>query len=308
MQLIEISNEMKKTSPVFIVGEARSGTSILYRTLQKHSSFKPREINLEEANILLFSNRSYLFKHDFPKKMIHYMLNDQAEYELFIKSIRNIQLIHRITSYAARLTDRLSWLWFINLNFIMLRAFFYYSQRARGCRRLVSKPNSIKYVRKLLLAFPKCKMLYIYRHPIDVYTSYVRRHQIDSNTRDWTNKSPIEFCRSYNKSIDLAFNYEKKLKGVLLLIRYEDFTTECEKQFERVCNFLDEPFEKEAVIERTPDPTKWEIDPHLFGKIIPKTKNWEEFISIDDAKCIEASLESTMKGLGYNSYTSSYQY
>jgi ABC-type polar amino acid transport system ATPase subunit len=56
MKLKKISDEMKNDHPVFIVGEARSGTSVLYRTLQKHSSFRPKEINLVESKILSYAN------------------------------------------------------------------------------------------------------------------------------------------------------------------------------------------------------------------------------------------------------------
>ncbi|MEN8133226.1 MAG: sulfotransferase, partial [Pseudomonadota bacterium] len=91
MSLRAISKTMKATSPVFIIGAPRSGTSILYRTLQKHSSFKSREENLQETKLLNYANCSHVFKGNEPKALFHYMLNDQRYYQQFLDSIRPIQ-------------------------------------------------------------------------------------------------------------------------------------------------------------------------------------------------------------------------
>ena len=96
MRLSEISDNIKDDSPVFIVGAERSGTSLLYRTLQKHSSFKPKEIDLVESKIFSYSSRSYLLKNTKPSNPFRYMLNDQYQFEEFLASIAKIRLMHRL--------------------------------------------------------------------------------------------------------------------------------------------------------------------------------------------------------------------
>ena len=191
----------------------------------------------------------------------------------------------------------------MNLNHILLRSFFYFAKKARECNRILEKsPKTQKHSPKLLLAFPKCKILYIYRHPIDVYTSYVRRSQIEAG-KAWLEKSPNNFCRMYMNDIKLALKYHSRMEHFSLLIKYEDFTQNTQAEFGKICRFLEEPYEKDAIVERNPDLTKWKPDPHLFGKIIPRTKNWEDYISLDDARYIEFELSATMKILKYRKYT-----
>lgn len=89
--LLAISAEMKARSPVFIVGEARSGTSILYRTLQKHTSFRPREPNLVETEIFSHLRRTFMFSMSYPQPLIRFMLDDQGPYRDFLRSIRALE-------------------------------------------------------------------------------------------------------------------------------------------------------------------------------------------------------------------------
>ena len=76
--LLRISADMQRSSPVFIVGEARSGTSILYRTLQKHSSFRPRQTNLAETNIFAHLRRTFMFGQSYPETLRQFMLDDMV--------------------------------------------------------------------------------------------------------------------------------------------------------------------------------------------------------------------------------------
>ena len=93
------------------------------------------------------------------------------------------------------------------------------------------------------------------------------------------------------------------MKDNFLLVRYEDFTQKTDIEFKNICRFLKVPFEKEAIIETSPDLTKWSIDPHLFAEITPKTKKWQDYISLKSAKYIETQLTEEMKVLNYERYT-----
>ena len=139
-RLLTISAEMKVSRPVFIVGEARSGTSILYRTLQKHSSFRPLRANLVETEIFSHLRRTFMFGPSYPGSLVRFMLDDEAAYREFLESIRIIRLISLLAvgvNFAFR--DRSDVIWYANLNHLLLRTYFFHAARARGCRRLVEK-------------------------------------------------------------------------------------------------------------------------------------------------------------------------
>jgi hypothetical protein len=212
--------------------------------------------------------------------------------------------MHRLLypSINSKIANAVVLWWRLNLNHMILRSFFYFARKARGGTRILEKsPNNLKNAPKLLLAFPKCKMIYIYRHPIDVYSSYAKRAQIEA-AKGLFKLSPHCFSKMYMNNIRLALKYHSRMEDSLLLIRYEDFTRKCKAEFKKICSFLEEPFEEEALIERNPDLTKWKIDPHLFGEITPWTKNWDDYISKDDAGYIEVELSEVMKKLHYKKY------
>lgn len=296
---------MEDSSPVFIVGGARCGSSILYKTLQRHPSFRPKEINLEETRFFSLINKSYLFQGNKPDNLFNYMLRDQIRFKDFLDSIRSIRSLHRLTDHSLNsyLSRKSKFWWRLNLNHIVIRSYFKYAKLARSCCRIIEKtPGNLDHCTKLTCAFPECRLLYIYRHPLDVYTSYTKRSKTDKDAY-WATVSPSDFCSRYRKEIAKAINMKRKNTSVFYMVKYEDFTKDPVRELRKITDFLKEPACDEAVIEENPDLNKWKIDPHLFGSIIPKTKEWSEFTSAKEAAFIEETLASTMQLLCYARYT-----
>ena len=323
MKLKGISSEVKEAAPVFIVGAPRSGTSILYRTLQQHPTFRPKTMNLAEEYVFSNCSRSWLFGAEFSldRKCLRYMLRNRGLYERFLDSIRWIQVVQSIINSEAFLerfirkflarSDLMTGLWWhLCLGHIVARSFFYYAKEARGVARLVGKnPKNYRFVREIQWTFSNAKMLYIYRHPVDVFSSY-RRRLTDELDRGqtieevaWLNISPADFCEEYRKSIDTILKARASLRQSILLVRYERFVRKPADEFRRVCSFLGEAFDSDALTIENPDLSRWKPDPHLFGQIVSKTKRWEQYISCESARFVEAHLEATMRALDYNSYT-----
>ena len=302
-RLLAISAQMKATSPVFIVGEARSGTSILYRTLQKHSSFRPREINLVETEIFSHLRRTFMFSSSYPRSLVRFMLDDESAHREFIASIRLVRLVNALAIVPNLLfRDRSDVLWYANLNHFLLRSYFFHAANARGCRRLVEKtPTNTAHIHRLWRTFPRARFLYIHRHPVDVFSSYRRRAR-DDPAAGWAERlSPIDFCRTYERSVHRVLEWSRGHEN-LLMVRYEDFTGHPAREFREICEFLGEPFEPQAVRESNPDPGRWRGDPHLWGEIVPVTKDWRDHMSWSEADLIQNALSETMTRLGYEPY------
>jgi hypothetical protein len=291
-RLLAISTTMKDSNPVFIVGEARSGTSILYRTLQKHSSFRPLRTNLVETEIFSHLRRTFLFGTIYPESLIR-----------FLGSIRVIRLVNALAvGLNLMFRDRSDVVWYANLNHLLLRSYFFHAARARGCRRLVEKtPTNTTHLHRLWRTFPHAQFLYVYRHPVDVFSSY-RRRATDDPAAGWAARlTPEDFCKAYRASIERVFRWTRG-HGNLRMIRYEDFTRHPAREFERICEFLREPYEPQAVREGRPDFGRWRGDPHLWGEIVPVTKNWRDYIREDEADVIQTALSDVMGRLGYEPY------
>jgi hypothetical protein len=302
-RLLAISAQMKASSPVFIVGEARSGTSILYRTLQKHTSFRPRAMNLVETEIFSHLRRTFLFRGSYPRSLIRYMLDDEVAYREFLESIDVIRFASALAVVPNLLfRDRSDFLWYANLNPLLLRSYFFHAANARGCRRLVEKtPTNTANIHRLWRTFPQARFLYIHRHPVDVFSSYRRRAR-DDPAAVWARQlSPADFCRGYERSVQRVLRWSETHDD-LLMVRYEHFTRQPAREFRVICEFLQEPFEPQAVLEPNPDPGRWQGDPHLWGDIVPVTKDWRDHMSASEAEVIQSALSDTIKRLGYEPY------
>ena len=298
-----ISAAMRVARPVFIVGEARSGTSILYRTLQKHPAFAPRVPSLVETEMFAHLPRAFLFSATYPRPWIRFLLDDEAAWTAFLRSVRGPRLASALLAPANYLLrERVQWLWRAGLGHLVLRSFVHHATQARGVRRLVEKtPTNTPHLAKLTQAFPRAALLYVHRHPVDVYSSYRRRAAVDQHGA-WAALDPETFSRRWVASTGRVLAWLQAGHDNLLAVRYETFTTEPAAAFQQVCDFLGEPFDATAVTEPRPDPTRWPVDPHLWGPIAGRTKEWRDHISAAEAATVQRLTAPTMRRLGYEPY------
>ncbi len=301
--LLRISARMKQQSPVFIVGESRSGTSLLYRLLQQHPSFRPRRINLVETHILDQLRRTFMFRRGYPKTLTRFMLGDADAYEAFVRSIRVPRAVSALSAPLNLLVrDRVGWLWQANMGPLVLRSYFFHAMGARGCARLVEKtPTNTVHLDKLSAAFPKARLLYIHRHPVDVFSSYRRRALADP-AADWAHLDVGDFCRRYEASTARVLAWSAKGHENIRRVRYEQFTRDVAAEFAAICTFLAEPFDRSAVEERHENPARWWGDPHLWGPVVASTKRWDEYMTPAEAFEIQRRLASVMGELDYEPY------
>jgi hypothetical protein len=298
-----LSRAMARAEPVFIVGEARSGTSILYRTLQKHSSFAPKRQSLVETDMFAHLPRAFLFGRTDPDAWIKFFLEDRQEWDQFLRSIRWPRLATAAlapVNYLRR--DKWGWLFHAGLGPAVLRSFVFHATRARGCRRLVEKtPTNAQHLKELTAAFPHARLLYVHRHPVDVFSSYRRRATVDP-AGGWADVDVRSFAERWTTSTAHVLSWLDSGRRNLLPIRYESFVEDPEATFLEICAFLDEPFEAQAVDESRPDVRRWPVDPHLWGAIVPRTKAWRDHISTEDAATVQHLTGSIMRRLGYQPY------
>jgi len=180
--------------------------------------------------------------------------------------------------------------------------FFAVARETRGVVRLVDKtPQNTPYARHLLLAFPQARLLYLARHPVDVYSSYRRRSALDAGA-DWTRLPVDEFIRRYRFMAETALRFVEQHPEAIALVRYEDLTTDLEATFERICRFVGECPDREALLRDTSDEGGVAFDPHLFSAVVAKTKEWSDYVSPQEAAEIERQLAPIVAEFGYEPY------
>lgn len=312
-------NFIKSESPVFIVGAPRSGTSLLYRILQHHSSFKlqqyqnPSKVELTES--LIFQNPYKILGSE----QLDYMLNNKEKYNEFLDSTQWIRKYQK-TVLAQKIVPRIlaksnsslikEVVWKLTMTHFLVGAFFYYAKQARNVKRIIEKtPQSIFMLPEIKKTFPNAKLLFIYRHPIDVFSSYKKRFKItqklnnNQSSLGWLKITKEKFCQDYELSIDLALKEKDKNPQQFMMIAYETLVESSQETISKICNFINEPFEEQCLVQNESKSVDWKVDPDLFGKINKQTKNWTEFIDEEEGQFIENRLNTTMNLLNYSNYT-----
>lgn len=307
LRLLDVSRRAERSSPVFIVGEARGGSTLLFRTLLKHPAFAPREENLQETSFAIQAPRAADFFDAPPRNLHRFLLGDDDEWEAFLSTIRPLRpwlrlhrrVARRRPEAAAPGRER-------GASALVARSFVFHAQRARGCRRLVEKtPEHVHHVERLLSWFPEARILYIHRHPVDVYSSYVRRGQVDPKA-EWARIGVDAFCEKFRVHVRVALDAAARRPYAVLVLRYRALTLAPEDTFRRICAFLDEPFVPDAVREPDdPGPRRWahwEQSSHLYEGMKARTKDWRDYLSAEDADRLQRRLQPELGLLGYLPY------
>ena len=319
---------MEHESPVFIVGAPRSGSSILYRCLQGHSRFKIKgkngiDIDLTESKVF---NLPYSTYSQTDGNALAYLLGQEEYWDQFrglTKKIQNYQnlfpgkILYQKTARKIQIDKELKKkIWRGLKNDTLLRIYFYFAQQARGVERIVEKtPDHIFRLPEIELTFPDAKLLFIHRHPIDVFTSYRRRLQnsinlqLDQSKIQWLKISPSSFCNFYKSCIERALKEERSNSAKLLLIKYEDFTNNPQATLHHIFDFLDESYEEECVLPKKEidlrseaNYTGAQVDPKLLGEISSEGKDWGNYMDKVEAKFIETQLSEVMNQLNYQKF------
>jgi len=225
--------------PVFIVGTPRTGTSLLYRTIILHPDFFVGEVCLEESRIFQESTRILpRLQKDESNPLYRYMLGDDQRFDKFARAMYPVALAQRIPDALLRKLWRWPYsgrLWKALGGEKIVREFFRVAKRARGKeKRIVEKtPSHLYCVNYMLKTFPKCKIICMIRHPIDVYTSYVKRYE--KTEKNWLNISVDFFISKYCEDSKMMKNYDEEYEN-FEICKYERFTKETKKNLIRFAN------------------------------------------------------------------------
>ncbi len=308
--------------PVFIVGVPRSGTSVVYRTIQKLPSFRPRQphLNLTETRIFFdqmsFTRPDSIQTAQPPYHLLkEYLYGREDGYHSFLREIapHTRQLAHgphiqwrvpyhrfyRIKAYIRSRVTR----WSEHPRGPIIKEFFRAALAVRGAGRIVEKtPRHFLHVHQILATFPAARIIWMFRHPLDVFTSNLKRGQIDKTFRHY--RRTWRFLNEYRHAYRLYVHMKELYPQSILEVRYENFTVSPREELQRICRFIGEPYDGSAVSLEKKELSPVEgVDPELFGDIVKKTKTWESYIPEKKARYIEKRLKGVMKTLGYFPYT-----
>jgi hypothetical protein len=286
-----------------IVGAARSGTSILYRSLQSHPRFTPAGgINLVESHAVR-DLMSLLRPSDVrPGPLANFAMGTDA----LTAVARDVEHLARRRATVRRVAGRSATglrAWQLAGEHHVVRRYFLEAQRRRGAQRLVEKtPAHIWRVAHLGFAFPSARFLFVIRHPLDTLGSFWKRGQEDPAQAVWANVPPERFADRWTRWAGAALDLSRK-EPRFMFIRYEDFTGRTEETVRRILDHIGEPFDPACLLADEMAPPKSASEEAgaraVFGAVRTTTKRWEDYVDRATARDLERRLARPMEQLGY---------
>ena len=169
-------------------------------------------------------------------------------------------------------------------------------------------PDNIFHVDFIDKLFPDCQFINIIRDGRDVVCSFKER---------WGKKTILYAIKSWNKSIDLTFEYQKRFdKKRYLEVRYEEMVSNPEKETRRIMDFLNEEWVPDLLehhkkkhdfwfnvktgenVNKTTEkkPERHSPSKPIFGSSVRK---WEKNLNFLEKTIVNIMIKENLKKLGY---------
>lgn len=288
--------------PVFIVGVPRSGTTLLYRTLLRHPSFRLARVNLSESGAVDALHGFVAPDAPAPASLVNYMAAEDVPADLR-KAVARLRLrravIRRLT--RGRWTSSAT-VWRLGGEAEIVRRYFWAAARSRGAKRLLEKtPAHLWRAEHLLSAFPDASFLCIHRHPVDVLSSYWRRFKLQGESESWTNVGVEDLGRLWSAGVLEADRLTASFPRAFRVLRYEDLLEDPVSNIRWILDGLDEPYDPICLegFERQAERVR------VGGERVTPTrsKTWRDMVSEEQAATLEELTAEAMNRLSYRPYS-----
>ena len=288
-------------SPVFIVGEARSGTSILHRSMLLHPAFaitQEGDGSLAETNAFV-NPRRVLDDFSDVGGLAGYLLHKP---ELIAKVSQSTQKYRgsanrfwKMYRGARKFNLPSKPFWKAGRYTEIMHAYFDAAMEARGQERLLEKsPDHCGFIPEILWTYPQAKIIYITRDPVDTYASYHKRYQREKE--QGKSEEELRWLKPSTEDITarLKVNWQRiqqahhKWPNDVATIQYDDFVGEYDRVMRALLTWLD----AEVIINEPEDSgKKWDADPQLMGGLRKKTESNEGVMTQEEVDQVKAMMK-----------------
>ncbi|MEM7591911.1 MAG: sulfotransferase [Cyanobacteria bacterium P01_A01_bin.83] len=285
--------------PIFVVGNSRSGTTLIGRILNCHPTvFTFEELHFFEelwnpddnSTNLSSTEATYLFSQ---------LLNIQRNGYLTQGKTKDFILeANRLTSNLSSLPSPLS----------IFAAFLDYetknSEKTRPCEQT---PQNTLYIGEILQAFPEARIIHMIRDPRDILLSQKQRWKrpfLADNIpkkeaiRYWLNYHPITISKLWQGNINSVeqFAQDSRVKDV----RFEDLVSNPQQTVIEICKFLNLTYSDKLLAVPTIGSSNTRDDSAITGINQSKAQNWTNG-GLKDVEIFWCQLftQSLMEKYGY---------
>ena len=285
----------KSKSPIFLVGQQRSGTTLFTAMMSAHSRIG-------------IAPETAFFRHWWAIRHWYGDLSDSDRFEVFWKDYTTVGRFPHLGLDADALKKRL-----VNEN----DGKDYASIYAHTLSAYAEENNKVRWgnkvpyfsVQQVLDWYPDALVIYIVRDPRAVHASILKT--------PWGSKNVVFQAESWSQMLK-SFHGIKDRERVMM-VSYESLVASPEQELGRVCDFIGEDFEPDMVDGRSekssPVVSKREgwAKTHLESAVkkpvsVGSVEKWRGDLSKFDIAAIEHVLRNEMLKQGYKCDTDRFQF
>jgi len=233
---------------IFVVGNSRSGTTMLNLILGKHSDiFALHELHFIESLISPEQILSgYVPSREEAETILSTLLRSQRE-----RPYSNSDLSKYLSEAVSILNNCGN-----NLTSMeIFSCFCTYETKKHGKKIACEQtPKNIYYVNEILKTLPNTKFINMYRDPRDIMLSQKRKWRrrflgakqvplFRETFRSWLNYHPIIMAKLWNSAINKSLEFSDE--NHFLNVKFEDLLNNSESQIQRICQFINIDYQEE---------------------------------------------------------------
>ena len=233
-----INDRDQETAMIFVVGNSRSGTTMMSNILENHRGvYKFHELHFFEELWIPEENEKTLTEAE-AVNMAARLLASQRDDYIFNNMDRYIDeakgIVQSMDSNLLRAVNIYS-------------AFLSYEMSKNSCETgCESTPRNVFYIKEILDIFPEAMIINLVRDPRDILLSQKRKWRrsylraggrpLKETIRVMTNYHPFTISKLWKAAVGAAdkFNGHKRV----FILHYEDILTKPEEAVQNICSFL----------------------------------------------------------------------
>ena len=290
--------------PIFIIGMARTGTTLMARILKQSGVvYVLNETHfMRECEALLDGNNRFVDEDPARlRKLVNLFLTIQrkdyyrkTEYQEYPEEADSI-----LEAYFSKKGRDFAW---------FLHCFF--AHECKTVNRLWpgdQTPNHVFYVKRIVALFPKAKFINMVRDPRAVILSQKNKWRAGKRKgqptfevlRTWVNYHPVTQTMYWNKAVDAGIKADAEIgTDNFVTVRFEDLVTNPEPTMRSVCRFLKLKFDAGMIsvpVSMSSNILGFQgngLDPQVIAK-------WKEMLSNTEVFMVEKVAGQRLQKLEY---------
>jgi hypothetical protein len=252
--------------PVFIGGFPRTGTTLIWHILQRHSAFSTIRSTAPAYAPFV---ESHFYRRFFSPAICMWTSTEEATLRAWFAND---------SAYFTR---------FLIESF---RAFHLEAAAARGANRVLDKtPDNVLLCDLIVNAFPDCRILCTSRDPADTLASFRRRRSqqpgLEGEWLDIAYDLPT-FTQIWNRQSAAWRRFEAENPQTTLTIDYAALTNTPVAELNRVLAFVEEEPEPHLIDGEPPTTRASVLDGYWSHVPVPNSDVWNDHLTDDEAACV----------------------